>query len=657
MRGVFLFLLLAVGAPIQAQQHSIALHDGWSFQRLGDTAWHTAEVPGVVHTDLMRHGLIPDPYVGFNADSVQWIENEDWVYRRALNITDSILRNEHVELVFKGLDTFADVYLNDSLVLKADNMFRTWERDVKPFLQPGPNELKVIFRSAVREGAERRDAYGIQLPHDNDPSGVSPYVRKAAYHFGWDFAPRLVTCGIWQAVELRTWNTVRLAGMQVGRQPEGNGYRLHFVPDIQGFAPNDQRIVIRLNGEKVIDERLPGHGHGRHPDLLHVVEAPQRWWPTGYGEQPLYTVEAELWEDQRLLGLWNGTIGLREVELVRTEEGEDRPFTFRINGTDVFAKGCNLVPPDMFLPRAGDAGWLRLVRAMQDAHMNMVRVWAGGVYPPDAFFHACDTAGILVWQDLMVANLIAGPADEVAEQCRRLAPHPSLAVICGNNEVDVAWKHWGWQQRYGLHGADSTRAWDDYAYERTSLHSAAAITLAGVPFVGTSPLSNWGNAEGLRSGDLHYWGVWHADSTFASYERNIGRFMSEYGFQSYPDSSLLAQYLAPDQLHLGSAGLKYRQRSYRIDRPIIEAIRRELGIDPDTLTLGGFCAASQEVQALAYGIAARAHLAARPHCMGTLVWQLNDVWPGPSWSLIDHSGHRKPAFDAIRTAYAVPADR
>ena len=209
----------AFAVTVSAQEVHILLHDGWQFQQVGKEQWYPAEVPGVVHTDLQRNGLIPDFYQGSNIDSVQWIENEDWIYKRTIIATDTLLRHGHLDLVFKGLDTFAEVYLNDSLIGKADNMFRSWEWPVKELLRKGENELKVIFRSPIKEGVKLRNAYGIQLPHDNDPTGVSPYIRKAAYQFGWDFCPRLVTSGIWQGVEWRGWSGARVSGVDVLRVP------------------------------------------------------------------------------------------------------------------------------------------------------------------------------------------------------------------------------------------------------------------------------------------------------------------------------------------------------------------------------------------------------------------------------------------------------
>ncbi|MBS1582094.1 MAG: glycoside hydrolase family 2 protein [Bacteroidetes bacterium] len=651
MRPALIAALGLCAGSLAAQVVHRPLDGDWRFQRVGEQGWHPAVVPGVVHTDLLRAGLIPDPYRDFNVDSVQWIENEEWAYERTIDADEALLAHAHVDLVFKGLDTFAEVHWNDSLLGRTDNMFRTWEFPVKDLLRRGPNTLRVLFRSPIAEGRKRRDAYGIQLPHDSDPSGVSPYIRKAAYQFGWDFCPRLVTSGIWQPVELRCWDAGRIRDVAVRQDPDTIGATVA-VDVSTDIGPVGSR-VLRIAFADTVSNAYPDGGEGggsAHFRLRH----PRRWWPSGAGEQYLHPLRVELLCDGRVVDTWEAKIGLRSVELDQRADSIGTAFTFRVNGVPLFMKGCNLVPPSMFLPEAGDSAWIALVRHMQRAHMNMVRVWAGGVYPPDAFFEACDTAGILVWQDLMLANMPPGdPAfqqgleQEVREQGRRLERHPSLALWCGNNELDVAWKNWGWQATYHITPADS--AVIAAAYRATFNDHLPSSLPAQVPYVPTSPLSNWGHAEGLRHGDLHYWGVWHGDSTFASFARNVGRFVSEYGFQSYPDSSLLARYITPERLYLGSPALRYRQRSYRTDRPILEAVQRELGLVPGTL--GAFIAAGQAVQARACRLAITAHLAARPRCMGTLVWQLNDPWPGPSWSLVDQGGRWKPAMEEVQRLY------
>ena len=640
---------LLSGALVCAQESHITLYDGWTFCQAGKEQWYSAEVPGVVQTDLLRHGLIPDFYKGSNIDSVQWIENEDWIYKRTIIANDSLLKNGHVDLVFKGLDTFAEVYLNDSLLGKADNMFRTWEWPIKDLLRRGANELKVIFRSPIKEGAKLRDAYGIQLPHDNDPSGVSPYIRKAAYQFGWDFCPRLVTSGIWQAVELRCWSRARIHSVDVSRSASHLLVHVHEIHDLSNTVVGKYKVYL---GDSLIAKgparRLIG------PSTVLDESRLVKWQPNGTGARKVYDLKVVHERKGKVISEKHVPFADAVVTWDFWPDSIGDAFKCSVNSAPFFVKGCNVVPPRL-VPVGERDHWVRLVKEMQHAGMNLVRVWAGGIYPPDEFYSACDTAGILVWLDYMVANLIPSEGDfannilaEANEQVQRARYHPCLALMCGNNELRVAWENWGWQERYRLHGEDSSRVINanEWLWTRTLMSPAFPLVFRYTP---TSPLSNWGNAEGLKSGDLHYWGVWHGDSAFSSFKNNVGRFVSEYGFQSYPDSALLAKYNDPKDLYLGSPTMKRLQRSYKTDKPIWDAIKRELGKEPKTL--GEFIEDSQDVQAKAYRMAIEAHMAAQPHCMGTLFWQLNDCWPGPSWSLIDYEGNWKPGMYEVQRLY------
>ena len=652
------FILMASLFPatgMQAQLVQVPLHGGWTFAEAGDTVFREAIVPGTVHQDLMRHGTIPDPYVGMNVDSVQWVEERDWTYRCAFTPPVGLLEREHIELRIEGLDTFAEVILNGRPLGRTDNMFRTWNFPVKELLVPGGNVLEERFTSPVKEGAKKLDAYGLQLPADNDAGAVrvSPYVRKAAYQFGWDWAPRLVTSGIWRPVELVGWDRARIAGVRHQQAFRGDTVQVITTVRVEGDA-SGTRLSVTVGGERSTGTLRPGSDA---LVLVNTLVGADPWEPNGSGEQHLVAVEVSLEKGDRLLDRRRSHIGLRSIELDRRPDSIGTPFTFVVNGRPTFMKGANLVPPDLLLPRAGDSTWVRLVRDMQRANMNMVRVWAGGVYPPEAFLSACDTAGILVWQDLQFANWVpwddetyrANAMAEVREQVARLSAHPCLALFCGNNELDVAWHHWGWQGTYGYDPADEERM--EQAYADCFLHDLPALVAAGsdVPYVHTSPLSNWGNADGLRHGSLHDWAVWHGDAPIATFGLAAGRFVSEYGFQSYPDSALLARYLEPEELHLGTPALKARQRSYKGDAPIGRAIRELLDMEPTSL--GEFIRGSQQVQAQAYAQAILAHRGAAPQCMGTLIWQLNDCWPGPSWSVVDHEGHWKPAMHAVRQAF------
>lgn len=638
----------------RAQEMLFALNDGWQFCRDGESEWREARVPGCVQTDLFEHGLIPDFKRDSNIDSVQWIERNDWVYRRYIRVDRPIEKADHIDLEFKGLDTFAEIYLNGALVGTADNMFRSWRWDVKPFIRSGENELKVIFRSPLRKGKELLGAYGAALPHDSDTSGVSPFIRKAAFQFGWDFCPRLVTMGIWKNVTLHAWSQGRIADANV----QWSGDEIIVTPefDTRTVLPSKARIELQLDGKP-----LKARWNTRSSTLRTrmPVDVLPNWMPRGMGQAKVKRLKMVLSDGSKALSVAEFPIGRGGIKLIQEPDSIGQSFRFACHGQAVFAKGCNVIPPDLVVSGITDSAWLQLVRHMQLAGMNMARVWAGGIYPPESFFDACDTAGIMIWQDFMLANLVPAEADfrenllsEAKDQVARIAHHPCVALFCGNNELRVAWENWGWQERYGIHGEDSARVihsnedlWSD------DLARIADASLGPARYTPTSPLSNWGNSKGLRHGDLHFWGVWHGDSAFSSFDGNVGRFMSEWGFQSYPDSSLLARYLEPDSLIRGSAMVKRLQRSYKGDAPIWKAMRSE-GLDlPLEMSLGRFIEASQELQALAYGRAVRAHMKTQPHCAGTLLWQLNDCWPGPSWSIIDYAGNRKPAFEAVRAAF------
>lgn len=648
-----LAIIIGLSVHVRAQLHSLELNRGWTIGGAALEKRLPAEVPGTVQLDLMRAGRLPDPFVANNIDSLQWVERVAWEYSLAFDLDTAMRALEHIDLVFKGLDTFASIELNGISLGQADNMFRSWRYAVKHLLKPGANELRVTFRPLIEEGRRARARYPLNLPHDSDTSGVGPFVRKAAYQLGWDFCPRLAACGIWRPVRLEAWNGLRIDDVRVKTAFAGSDAVVGVEVRCAGTPRPGDELVFDLDGQRTMVPIDPTADVGEPVRASLLVKDARRWWPQGEGGQVLYPAQVETRRNGVRYDRWQQPIGLRTMAL----DQHAGAFTFMVNDRPVFAKGANLVPPDLLLPRAGDSAWVALVAHMRRAHFNMVRVWAGGVYPPDAFFTACDTAGILVWQDLMFATMVPGDSAftqnayaEVIEQVERIDDHPCLALWCGNNELEVAWNNWGWQKTYAIDRADSARMASDNRRFFNELLPGWIATTSALPYTPTSPLSNWGNAAGLRTGDLHYWGVWHGDSTFSSFANNVGRFVSEYGFQSYPDSALLARYLPADQLVLGSPMLTRRQRSYMTDRPILEAIQRLEGRRP--ASLGGLIEGGQSVQAKGYRLAIEAHMAARPRCMGTLFWQLNDCWPGPSWSAVDVTGRWKPVMDEVQRLFA-----
>jgi beta-mannosidase len=649
-------LALAWQAPAQSPRTL----DGWQFRQAGQGAWLPAQVPGTVQTDLYAAGRIPDPYFRMNAHELEWVEKADWEYRCALQPSAEELKADRQRLHFDGLDTYAEVYLNGRRLLSADNMFRTWVADVSGLLTGRNDSLRIVFRSprAIADSLAALRPY--RLPADSDPYLRSVYSRKAGYQYGWDFAPRVVTMGIWRPVRLDCWSQVRISA------PLTTVSTLSILPQVARMDAElgievsrlgNYHLVLEVDGQ-VVAERHEILGNQVH--TLHIpfeVRDPQLWWPAGSGKAHRYRFELRVLQEGREIARHAQQFGVRTVRLVQEADSIGRSFFFEVNGRPIFIKGSNYVPADLFLPRAR-YNMAPLYHAMAATHMNMVRVWGGGAYPDDEFYEVCDSLGILVWQDFMFAGGMY-PADpafaanvraEVRDQVLRLRGHASLAVWCGNNEMDVAWHNWGWQQKYNLHGADSTEVWA--AYQRLFESEIPKVLSTHHPsanYLSSSPISNWGKAEYLRSGNQHDWEVWHGGAPIEVYATRAARFVSEYGFQSYPALGTLAPYSDAEDRRMDSDWMRDRQKSYKGNAPILAEIERLFGKPRD---FNAFLTLSQLVQAQALEYAITAHRSSRPHCMGTLYWQLNDCWPGPSWSTIDYLGRWKAGHYALQRLYA-----
>lgn len=655
--GILLFTLLSCSSD---ERHAIRINldAQWTLDGDGLDAPITASVPGNVHIDLLRAGRIPDPEYDTNEVRVQWVEEGDWTYTSQFLLNDSVTSARNIDMVFKGLDTYARVSLNDSLILKADNMHRSWIVPVNHLLRPGTNKLEVHFASTIDEGEGLLRKYGRSLPADNDvgPVRVSPFLRKAPYHFGWDFAQRLVTSGIWKEIEVRAWNNVIIDNVHVEYDIEGS-VRARALVRLQ--CAGEQEVQVRLwNDQRIIAHSLVRLHEGKQVvPLDFTVDEPELWWPHGAGHPHLYRYHVEVLRNGTAVDQRSLKVGYRDLELDRSVDGIGQAFQFMVNDSAIFMRGANLVPPGVMKGDGSVPDWLKLVEHAVECNMNMLRIWGGGVYPPEEFYHACDSLGILIWQDLMFANAMV-PGDrefrarvesEVKEVAARYRSHPSMALWCGNNEIAVAWKNWGWQDRYVISAVDSSRMWQDY---RTLFHDLIPSWIRTAdrktPYVSTSPLSNWGSQEGLDSGDLHYWGVYHGNDGISDFADNVGRFVSEYGMQSYPSSDRLK--LLTDSIRFFSESdfWRSRQKSYKLDKPIVDAIRERYWQPrgPEE-----FIRLSQLHQSDCYETAIRAHRFSEGRCAGTLYWQLNDVWSGASWAGIESDGTWKPAQYAVKRSY------
>ncbi|HSD13046.1 MAG TPA: glycoside hydrolase family 2 protein [Flavobacterium sp.] len=614
--------------------------ENWDFRKKGDVNWKPATVPGTVHTDLLNNKLIPNPFFGANEKQLQWIENEDWEYETSFTVSAKELGNKNIDLQFDGLDTYAEVFLNGTMVLKADNMFRTWKTAVKKHLKVGQNKLKVVFHSAVKKGKEEAKKLPYTLPGDE-----KIFTRKAQYQYGWDWGPRFVTAGIWKKVQLHFWNSAKIENLRYEQKSLSDAKaELLFIAELNCRKAGD--YLLKINNKSASYSLKKGRNQLK---ISYEISNPKRWWSHGLGEAHLYPFTVSISQATKIIDTRGLNIGLRTLELVQEKDNIGKSFYFKLNGVPVFMKGANYIPPDSFLPRAKDSVYKSIVKNAVDANMNMLRVWGGGVYADDAFYDECDKNGILVWQDFMFAcamypgdkNFLNSVKQEVVDNVNRLQNHPSLAIWCGNNENDEGWHNWGWQKQYKYSEKDSASIWHDY---KKLFHELIPKTLDSLLskeknlYWPSSPSIGWGRKESLLQGDSHYWGVWWGMEPFEIYKKKVGRFMSEYGFQGMPALETFKTFADVNDLNFTSDAVKNHQKHPTGYQTIQTYMERDYKIPTK---FEDYIYVSQLLQAEGMKTAIEAHRRAKPYCMGTLYWQLNDCWPVTSWSSVDYFGNWK----------------
>ncbi|HEX3184819.1 MAG TPA: glycoside hydrolase family 2 protein [Pyrinomonadaceae bacterium] len=651
--GLMLFLLPLIvvngqpsgGAPSSGKT-VMDIDSGWQFREAGKTDWHTASVPGCVHTDLLANKLIEDPFYRDNEKKQQWIGKTNWEYRTTFKVTPQIMKRENVELVFEGLDTYAEVYLNDQPLLSADNMFRNWRVDAKRALTTGDNTLRILFRSPINEILPVMAKLKYQLPAVNDQGEkTSPFTRKAPYHYGWDWGPRFVTSGIWRPVSLQAWDDARINDLQiVVNKISADAAQLTAIVEIEARDTKTATVVLENVTTKAEAGRQQiklNHGSNR-VSFDFTISRPSLWWPNGLGAQPLYTFRARTLVNNQITDRKTTRTGLRTLELRRQRDNAGETFMFVINGVPVFAKGGNWIPSDSFPTRITPEKYRYMLESVRDSNMNMLRVWGGGIYETDKFYELADELGILIWQDFMFAcSMYPGNQEfldnvraEAIDNVKRLRNHPSIVIWVGNNEIETAWRNWGWRQNL------PASVWDDYVKIFHGVLQEVCDTYdPSRPYWPSSPHGGLENdPDSKRSGDVHYWEVWHAEKPFSEYEKQRTRFMSEYGFQSFPNIETVKYYALPDERDIESPIMLAHQRHPRGNQLIREYMLREY---PKPKDFESFLYMSQVLQA--EGIARGTEHLRRimPHNMGALYWQINDCWPVASWSSIDYFGRWK----------------
>lgn len=645
------------------------LDKNWKFSRAGTDRWYSADVPGTVHTDLMKNNLIPDPFVGFNEDSVQWVEDEDWVYKTSFRINRGDMDYNRHELVFKGLDTYADVYLNGEKIISADNMFIAWEKEVSDLLKEGENDLEIHFYSAVRKGLgkARKLDYLLIATNEQAPDSLKTnvFTRKAPFHFGWDWGPRLVTCGIWRPVYLRSWNHAVIRDVYLIQN--------EFSPDRSVYTARVE-VEVEKEGKYQLQVKNPGQGNlVRLREILETgmntvsltltFDKPELWWTNGLGDARLYELNFLLSENNTIIDSMTEQLGIRKIELVQEKDKKGRSFKFVLNGVPVFMKGANYIPGDILIPRVSKEKYKRVIDDAVKANMNMLRVWGGAIYENDIFYDLCDQNGILVWQDFMFACAMQ-PGDsahldnirkEAEYNVKRLRNHPSMALWCGNNENLIAWYNWNWQDRY-------TKEQNEYHWQTYKnifykiLPDAVKKYDPQKSYWPSSPQSFGDGLPDRKSGDEHDWTIWFGEKDFSSYRENVPRFVSEYGLQSFPPVKTLKTFADEKDLTIFSDLLDHRQRSnmdwvepgFNGNDMILRYLKKYF---PDPEDFREMIYFSQLSHQLSMKEAIEAHRTAMPWCMGSLYWQINDCWPTVSWASVDYYGNWKASHYQAKRSF------
>jgi len=648
------------------------LNSEWKFKQWRLNNWYPATVPGVVHTDLMANKIIEDPFFRLNEKGVQWIDKEDWMYETYFDLSDNLFNKENIRLHFMGLDTYVTVYLNEEKILEGDNMFREWKVDIKEKVKQKGNKLEVLFRSPIKEDIPKFDALPYQYPTGPDQAQqggifnktVSIFARKAGYHYGWDWGPRLVTSGIWRPVYLDAWNDVKLEDVFI-RQKDVSKQKAVISVNTEILADRDmdgvQVIVKDKNNGTVYGKSATNLKKGLNiVNVDFIMSNPKLWWSNSLGEPHLYEFQTDVTINTKTADSHTTKTGIRSVKVINKPDQYGTAFYFELNGVPVFAKGANYIPSDNFLPRVTNEKYEQTVLDAVNANMNMLRVWGGGTYENDIFYDLCDRYGIMVWQDFMFAcsmypsegAFLESVKHEAIDNIKRLRNHPSVSIWCGNNEAYDGWFGWGRKQDYTKQNPEYARVmWKQYTDLFHKLLPDMVAEYAPDSFYWpSSPYGLPGQGCDDKNGDRHYWDVWHGRKPITQYNIERSRFFSEYGFQSFPEFESVKIYAPnPEDWKITSEVMMEHQRAGSYANNLIEEYLLNEYRKPKDFE--SFLYMNQVLQGDAIKIAMEAHRRDMPYCMGTLFWQHNDCWPVASWSSRDYYGRWKAQHYFTREAY------
>ena len=665
-----LFVFLLYNCSNQNNE-TVEISENWTFKNNVDSFWLEASVPGDVHMDLLKNGLIEDPFYRLNEHDLQWIDKTDWEYKTEFDLSKKDINSHSLSLDFHGIDTYSSIYLNDSLIATTDNMFIGKTVDIKSFAKLGKNKLYVKLYSPINKGVKLHDSLGYDISSFNandlaeigkveGNKRVSVFTRKAPYHYGWDWGPRLVTSGIWQPINIKKWNYFNIEDLYIKQKTLDESASLVAEIEVESYLEIDEMISeIYVDNQKVSTDLIYINKGANKIEIPFTIKDYELWWPNGMGDQNMYEIKVKLQSNNNFVTT-SKRIGLREINLVTSEDSIGNNFYFEVNKKTVFMKGVNYIPQDIFLNRVSDDKYEELLNSAVDANMNMIRVWGGGIYENEIFYNLCDEKGLLVWQDFMFAcamypgdeEFLKSVEQEAEFNVKRLRGHPSIALWCGNNEVRSAWKNWGWEKDVIENQSpeianEISKAYDDVFHK--ILPKVVNNLDSSTAYWPSSPGSTFsGGTESYTSGDAHYWGVWWGKENFESYNQKVPRFMSEFGFQSFPEFSSIDKYTNESDYSIYSDVMKSHQRS-SIGNKTIEDYMLRYYNKPKSFK--GYLYVSQILQAYGMSIGMESHRRNKGYSMGSLYWQLNDCWPVASWSSIDYFGKWKALHYSTKRAF------
>lgn len=655
--------------PVLNTRTDRELADGWTAEVVAGPApenvWGVqiaATIPGSIHTDLMAAGLIVDPYLDDHERLVAWVGSCDWRYATSFEYASD--GNDRTDLVFEGLDTIATVELNGERVADTINMHRTYRIDVGALLRDGANDLVVTFASPVKY-ADRASLEQGYRPHVNH----HPYnsIRKMACSFGWDWGPDTATVGIWRPVTLSSWSTARIAAVRptatVTRDGDRDRGSVALRVDLEQASESATTVTATVGGESVTAAVDAG---AASVDLTVTLDSVERWWPRGYGDQPLYDLSVVLEGDDSVLDEWTGRVGFRTVRLDHDPDDHGTAFTFVINDVPVFIRGANWIPDDAFPHRVDRARYSARITQAESANINLLRVWGGGIYEDDAFYELCDERGILTWQDFLFACAAYSEDEpmrseveaEARDNITRLMPHPSLILWNGNNENIWGHEEWGWAPRLG------GRSWG-LGYYLDVLPALLGELDPSRPYTPGSPFSPAQTPGETRKaqpedaaaerhpndpahGSTHLWELWNRQD-YPHYRDTVARFVGEFGWQGPPTWATMTRSISDRPLTPESPGMLVHQKAIDGNVKLIDGLVAHLPL-PDDMDDWHWAMSLNQATAVQVGIEHFRSLS--PVCMGTIVWQLNDCWPVTSWAAVDGDGRPKPLLYSIAHAYA-----